>query len=187
MSGHYSPVAFEPDLPLAYDGEKWTWEKKLASINVSANEIDARLKRCHEVLLVLYAIAMLLACFHWINRDIVSGLLMVLLGVLGIPFLAAQAWRSEFDNPFWLGPLLIPASIALLASILDLALVTPKTDRRKELRTFWFSIFGFVVSGLFLSWAILEGNHLRPGAGLGVFGGALLMLRHGWRYLRCKQ
>lgn len=186
VSEHYSPVALEPGLPLAYEGENWTWEKKLASINVSSNEFVGRLKRCHHVLFVLYFVAVILACFHWFHRDIVSGVMMVLLGVLGIPFLTAQVWRSEFDNPFWLGPLLCPAFIALLASILDLALVTPKSDRRRELRAFWFGVFCFVVSGFFLSWAILDGNHLKPGAGLGVFGGAWLMLHHGWRYLRYK-
>ena len=187
VSTHFSTVAFEPDLPLAYEGEKWTWEERLANINASANEIKARLQRCHEVLFVLYSFAMMLASFHWFSRDIVSGLLMVLLGVLGIPFLAAQVWRSEFDHPIWLGPLLVPASVALLASILDLALVTPKTARRNELRAFWFGTLGFVISGFLLGWAILEGNHLRSGAGLGFFGGALLMARHGWRYWRCKE
>jgi hypothetical protein len=185
-SDHFFPVRFEPGLPLAYAGEEWPWEKKIASINASANEIMAQFQRCHEVLIVLYSIAILIGGFHWFQRDIASGVLMVLLGVLGIPILVRQVWRWEFDNPLWLGPLLLPGVVALVASMLDLALVPPKTDRRKELRAFWLGTITLVISGLFLGWAILEGNHLRPGAGLGVFGGAWLMLHHGWRYLRNK-
>jgi hypothetical protein len=184
LSDHFSPVQFEPGLPLAYADEEWSWEKKIASINASANQIVANLQRCHEELLVLYSVAILLAGYHFFQRDIVSGILMVLLGVLGIPFLMAQVWPREFDNPLWLGPLLLPGMVALVSSILDLTLVSPKTDRRKELRAFWLGTIALVISGLFLCWSILEGNHLRPGAGLGVFGSAWLMLHHGWRYLR---
>ncbi|MFO0940350.1 MAG: hypothetical protein U0930_06235 [Pirellulales bacterium] len=44
VAEHNSPVALEPGLPLAYEGENWTWEKKLASINVSSIEIVERLE-----------------------------------------------------------------------------------------------------------------------------------------------
>jgi hypothetical protein len=185
-SDHFFPVRLEPGLPLAYADEEWAWENRIASINASANEIVAKFQRCHEVLFLLYSMAILIGGFHWFQRDIVSGIMMVLLGVLGIPLLMSQVWRWEFDNPLWLGPLLLPGMVALVASLLELTLVPPKTDRRKELRAFWLGAITLVISGLFLGWAILEGNHLRPGAGLGVFGGAWLMLRHGWRYLRNK-
>jgi hypothetical protein len=185
-SDDFFPVRFEPGLPLAYLDEEWSWGKKLASINASADDLVARYERCHEVLLVLYFVAILIGGFHWFQRDLVSGILMVLLGVLGIPLLVAQVWRWEFDNPLWLGPLLLPGTIALVASILDLTLIPPKTDRRKELRGFWLGAISLVISGLFLTWAIVESNHMKPGAGLGVFGGAWLMLHHGCRYLRIK-
>jgi hypothetical protein len=184
VQDQFFPVRLEPDLPLVYAGEEWTWEKKIVSVNSSTDEIFGRLKRYHEMLLVLYGIAIIVAVFHSFNLDIVSGILMSLMGVLGIPFLSAQIWRLEFNSLPWLGPLLIPGLIALIASILDLALIAPKTNRRKELRGFWFGTFLFVGAGLALGWAITEGNHLKSGAGLGVFGGAWLMLRHGWRYVR---
>ena len=186
VSGELFPLQFEPGLPLAYAGEDWTWDKKTIFINEVAETILAKFNRCHEVLLVLYSIALFLAILHWFNLDILSAILMVFLGVLGVPFVMMQAVRMEFDNPLWLGPLLIPGMIALIASVVDLACFAPRTNRRKELRSFWFGAFAFIVGGLFLGWAIAEGNHLKGGAGLGVFGGAWLMLFHGWKYWRCK-
>lgn len=183
VSDHFSPVLLEPGLPLGYAGEEWSWEKKIASINASSSEIVAETQRCHEALLVLYAVAISIAAIHWFQRDIVSGILMVLLAVLGIPQLVSQFWRWEFDNPLWLGPLVLPGMIAFVTSILDLKLVTANTNRQTELRAFWLATLALVISGLFLCWSIFDGNHLRPGAGLGFFGGAWLMLHHGRRYL----
>lgn len=183
---HFFPVKLEPNLPVAYDSEKWSWEKRVDSINSSATELVARLKRCHEQLFVLYFTGVLVAILHWSNQGIVSSLLMILLGVLGIPSLVHQVWNSEFENSLWLGPLVIPGLVALMSSVSDLVLVAPRTDQRKELRGFWLGATAFAITGGILVWAILDGSHLRTWAGTGFFGGAWLMLHHGWRYFRSR-
>ncbi|MCU0719283.1 MAG: hypothetical protein MUC83_06245 [Pirellula sp.] len=186
VADDFFPVRFEPGLPLAYAGEEWTWDKKISSINKSIDEIVSRFKRCHEEIFVLYLIAIILTLLHWYNRDIISGIMMVLLGLMGVPFLMYQARRMSFDITLWLWPLLIPGLIALIASACDLLYVTPKTNRRKELRAFWLGALAFIVGGLFLAWAISEGTYLKPASGLGIVGGAWLMAVHGWKYLRSK-
>ncbi len=183
VSEEFFPLSLEPDLPLAYHDETWTWEKKIDAVNRQASALLDKHYRCHKLLLSCYALAIVFAIIHWFNQGIASGILMTIIGILGVRYLVVQSFRMEVDNPLWLTPLLIPGVIALVAAILEVAWVAPTTERQKELQGFWLGVMVFSVTFIVLVWAIENKTHLRTGAGLGLFGGAWLMFHHGRRYL----
>lgn len=180
----YMSLRLEPGLPSDYAYLDLPWEEKIANLNKSAEATIAAFHNCQWFLLTCYGMALALAAWRYLESSLVAGIVMSLVGVMGVPHLTAGFTQLDLQNGIWLAPFLLPGIVATVVSIADMCLFPPETDRAAELKGFWVGLFAFAVGCTVLGIAITSGSRLRASAGLTVFGGLMLMIRHGWRYLR---
>ncbi len=181
---NYISFRLEPGLPSDFAFLDLEWEKKLEHLNQTAKEALAAFHRCHIQLMLFYGLGLVCAVWFYLRMDLVAAGLMTLIGLLGIRFLTVGWLRLEWENGYWLGPLLLPGVAAATVAVMTLALSPTETDRQRDLKGFWLGTCVFLITSMALGMAIANGGSFRANAGLGVFGGLLLMVRHGARLLR---
>ncbi len=180
---NYISMRLEPGLPSDFAFLDLEWEKKLEHLNQTAKGALAAFHRCHIQLLLFYGLGFVCAVWFYLRLDLVAGGLMTLIGLLGIRSLTVGWLRLEWENSYWLGPLLVPGIAAVTVAMMTLAVSPADTDRQKELKGFWLGACVFLITSIALGMAIANGGSFRANAGVGVLGGLLLMLRHGTRLL----
>ena len=180
----YISLRLEPGLPPAYAYLELPWEKKLALLNASTAATVSAFYKCHWVLWVFYAMAIGLAVWCFKQSNIVAGILMTLLGLIGVPWVTAGFIRLDFENWIWFAPFLLPGIVVLIVAMAELAVIPPLTDWQHERRGFWIGVLVVLMASALLGFAINSGSHLRPNAGVGVLAGLLLVIRHGWGLIK---